>query len=244
MPPSPNALAVNSDFEFAALENAEYYRRSLLAEFEPFLHGSVIEVGSGIGQFTQLLAQLPRIRRVLAVEPDARFCQRLRSSLPKQHVVQGTAAAISRDSSWDALVSANVLEHIADDAAELRAYHALLARAQGVLCLFVPARQEIYAPLDRDLGHYRRYARPGLQQLLRRAGFETLRIHYFNSVGYFAWWFGFTLLRKRHFNPTAVRLYDRAVFPVVHRCETRLVRPPIGQSLVAIARAGCSHVAS
>jgi SAM-dependent methyltransferase len=244
MPQSPNALAIGDDFEYAALQQAKRYRLALLEEFAPFLHGSVIEVGSGIGQITQLLARLPRVHRVLAVEPDGRFCEQLRQSLPQQQILQGTIDSITQDSRWDALVSTNVLEHIADDAEELRKYHALLAPARGVLCLFVPARQEIYAPLDRALGHYRRYARAGLGQMLRRSGFEVLRANYFNCAGYFAWWFAFGLLKRRHFNPVAVRLYDGVVFPLIHRLESRLLRPPLGQSLIAIARAGCAYVSA
>lgn len=35
-----------------------------------------------------------------------------------------------------------------------------------------------------------------------------------------------------------VRAFDRVVFPVVHKLETKILRPPFGQSLLAIARAG------
>ncbi|MDZ4789251.1 MAG: hypothetical protein SH807_09950 [Blastochloris sp.] len=49
-----NSNAAIENFEFSALEKAVNYRQSLMREFEPFLEGQVLEVGSGIEQMTQL----------------------------------------------------------------------------------------------------------------------------------------------------------------------------------------------
>src|SRR5262249_38228428 len=105
-----------------------------------------------------------------------------------------------------------------------------------MLCLFVPARPEIYGPIDRDFGHFRRYTAPELQAKLVRAGFAIHRLNYFNFTGYFAWWLSFCVLKKRRFAAGNVRFYDRAVFPIVHALESKLLRPPFGQSLLAVAR--------
>jgi hypothetical protein len=113
----------------------------------------------------------------------------------------------------------------------------LLRPRHGALCLFVPARPEIYAPMDKDFGHFRRYKSDELRDKLRRAGFTIERFHYFNLVGYFAWWLNFCLLKKRVFEAQKVRAYDRIIFPIVHRLESKLLRPPFGQSLLTVARA-------
>jgi SAM-dependent methyltransferase len=234
LPPSP--LASVGNFEFEALRWARNYRAALLREFAPFLSGDLVEVGAGIGQMTELLARLPGVRQVLAVEPDPRFCEELRQRLPRQPVCQGKVTDLGRGTACDGIVSTNVLEHIEEDLRELISYASLLSERQGVLCLFVPARQEIYAPLDRDFGHFRRYSKAGLADKLRRAGFEIVRLYYFNIIGYFGWWFSFRLLRKRAFDAATVRIFDRMVFPIVYWLESRISRPPIGQSLLAIAR--------
>ncbi len=233
----PNAAACTEDFEFAALDQARNYRARLLREFGADLAGRVLEVGAGIGQLTAELRAHPGVRAVLAVEPEPRFCERLRQRLPDQRVLCGTVADVPEEDPWDALLCVNVLEHIADDAAELRVYRRLLAPAGGALCLFVPARPELYAPIDRDFGHYRRYTRPGLRARLEAAGFRVCRLRYYNCAGYFAWALSFCLLRRRAFSPAAVRFFDRVIFPVVHTLETRVLAPPFGQSLLAVARA-------
>lgn len=230
-----------SQFEFEALREANNYRRALLREFSPYLRGRVVEVGAGIGQNSALLREVPAIERLLCIEPDGDFCRRFRQDFPSVWLLQATVAALSPGPSrWDAIISINVLEHIEDDFDELRRYAALLRAGQGSLCLFVPARPEIYSPLDRDFGHYRRYTRAELSSKLERAGFAVRKLHYFNSTGYFAWWLNFCLLRKRSFDARAVRFYDRVILPATYYLESRLMRPPFGQSLIAVAAAKCS----
>ena len=233
----PNAAATTGDFEFDALQKAENYRAALVQEFSPFLKGRVMEIGAGIGQFTEALAALPAVTEVVAIEPEARFCNTFRKLHPSRKTVEGTMDNLGEDHDWDAAVCINVMEHIRDDDTELLKCRQRLARRAGHLCLFVPARQEIYAPLDKDFGHHRRYARPQLREKLTQAGFQIVRLDYFNSIGYFAWWFNFCLLKKRHFDVGSVVVFDQFIFPVVNALERCLIRPPFGQSLLAVARA-------
>jgi SAM-dependent methyltransferase len=233
---APNSLASNEDFEFAALQQAKNYRAALLRSFAPYLRGNVLEVGAGIGQLSGELKRLPGVERLTAVEPDPRFHPRLREQISEDSIVQGTAANIDTRTPWNAIVSVNVLEHIENDASELALYRSILEGARGRLCLFVPARPEIYAPLDRDFGHFRRYTARQLRRRLRDAGFEIVKLSYFNFPGYFAWWLSFKLLKRRGFSQAAVWFYDRLVFPPIYWFESRICRPPVGQSLLVIAR--------
>lgn len=234
----PNEQAQSADFEFAALSEAHNYRRALIRTFSPFLQGCVLEVGAGIGQITDLLRKHPTVTRVVSVEPDPAFCARLRATIPDHTVIEGTIDSLSSAADWDVIISINVLEHIGDDERELGIYRRVLERRHGTLCLFVPARPEIYSPIDRDFGHFRRYARGELHSKLERAGFTIEQLCYFNFVGYFAWWVNFCLLKKRTFSLNSVRFFDRCIFPVAHVLERKLAYPPIGQSLMAVARAG------
>jgi SAM-dependent methyltransferase len=231
----PNAIAQTHDFEFAALNEARNYRAALLRDFRVHLSGNVLEVGAGIGQITSELRTIPEIKKLTSIEPDAVFCAQLRARFPEQDLIQGTVSDLQSETEWNAILSINVLEHIESDREELEAYRSLLQPMRGTLCLFVPARPEIYAPVDRDFGHFRRYTRSELRRKLEEAGFTLDRLHYYNFVGYFAWWASFCLLKKRSFDVAAVRLFDRAIFPAVHGFESRICRPPIGQSLMAVA---------
>jgi SAM-dependent methyltransferase len=236
MPQPPEPPAAPSGFEFEALDHARNYRQALVGEFTRFLQGNVLEVGAGVGQMTRLLIGLPAVQKVLAVEPDPRFHERLSHVIPEPQVIKGGVEQV-QEGAWNAIVCVNVLEHIADDLAQLVAFYSLLKQQQGYLCLFVPARQELYAPIDRDFGHYRRYNRPGLAAKLRHARFSVVRVSYFNAPGYFLWWLNFKLLKNRRFDPAKVLLFDRFLFPLIHAVESKVVRPPFGQSLLAVAQA-------
>jgi SAM-dependent methyltransferase len=235
-PATHNAQATNGDFEFAALMEAKNYRGALLDSFARYMRGSVLEIGAGIGQISQELKKNPAVKRFVAVEPDERFLPRLRQALPAESILAGTVHNLP-PGEWDAIVSINVLEHIEFDETELAVYRDLLAARRGHLCLFVPARQEIYSPIDGDFGHFRRYSSRDLRGKLERAGFDVVTLHYYNLPGYFAWWFTFCFLKERGFDAKAVRFYDRVIFPLVYWSERNLCRPPIGQSLLAVVRA-------
>ena len=225
-----------ADFEFTALREAQNYRRALVTAFKKQLHGRVIEIGAGIGQMTQEFRRLPDVELLQSVEPDPAFYTEFKKSLPGQPLVEGTIRDVKGDE-WNAIVSINVLEHIGEDEAELAMYAQLLRKRKGTLNLFVPARPEIYAPIDKDFGHFRRYTKRELISKLEKAGFEVEHIRYYNIVGYLAWWWKFCVLKNRNFKVAEVRLYDRVIFPIVNFLEWHICRPPIGQSLLVIARA-------
>ena len=233
----PNSAANTADFEFATLEHAANYRRALVAAFHPHLRGRVLEIGAGIGQMTRELIGVGTIGELLSIEPEAGFAERIRSFRPARCVFHGGSTDLPPDEACDAIVSINVLEHIERDAEELARYRRLLSARKGRLCLLTPARPELYAPIDRDFGHYRRYTRRELRDKLRAAGFASADIHYYNLVGYFGWFVMFRLLQRRTFSPVSVRLFDKVLFPPIHWLETRVCPPPFGQNLLAIAQA-------
>ncbi|BCX48302.1 hypothetical protein HAHE_22100 [Haloferula helveola] len=232
-----NATAETEDFEFAALSEAVNYRHAIVREFKPFLKGRVLEVGAGIGQTSSAILGLDGVDELVGLEPDERFHQGFESALPEVRLIKGTTADLEAAEEFDAAVMVNVLEHIEHDKEELVRLRGLLAARSGFLCILVPARQELYSRLDAHFGHFRRYGRRELRSKLEAAGFTMNSIFYFNLAGYFAWGLRYKLLRGMSFDVGQVRLFDRKIFPLVNRLERGLCRPPVGQSLVAIARA-------
>ena len=125
-----------------------------------------------------------------------------------------------------------------------RGYHLLVNRDEKRTrgAAFAPQVMErggvrYIAPIDRDFGHFRRYDAPDLRRKLTRAGFQIVGLHHFNGLGYLLWWLEFTVLKRRHFARRKVWLFDRLVFPILHAVESRVCRPPRGQSILAVARA-------
>lgn len=221
-------------FEFAALERARHYGRAIGREFEAELRGRVLEVGAGVGQMSQVFAGLPSVTELVALEPEAAFAPVFRARVPQVRLIQGTTATLDPQERFDAAAMINVLEHIPDHVGTLRELRPHL-RTRAPLCLLVPARPELYAAIDARFGHVRRYTKPVLRRTLEEAGYSVARLHYFNAIGYALWYLNFTLRGATTFNPTMVGAFDRSVFRLTNWMETRIARPPIGQSLIAVA---------
>ena len=230
-PPSGTA----EDFEFAALSEARNYRAAICRLFAPHLSGDILEVGAGIGQMLGDVVTICRPTNVAAVEPDSRFIPALRAAVPGAEIWEGSEQDIPSDRRFDAIYSINVLEHIADDRAELASWNKRI-KPGGTVCLLVPARPELYAAIDADFGHHRRYTKKELESKLAEAGFVSAQVRYFNMIGYFAWLINFRLLGKRSFDRTSVRAFDRLIFPLCRFFESTARICPFGQSLVAIAK--------
>jgi len=81
----------------------------------------------------------------------------------------------------DVVLLLDVLEHLDDDVAGLRAAHRVL-REGGLLVLTVPAYSWLWTGHDVALGHRRRYVAAELRRLVERAGYRVERVSYFNTV--------------------------------------------------------------
>ena len=214
------------------MERARNYNGWLFERAEPYLGARVLDVGAGIGTFSELAAASHR--HVLAAEPDPAFERVLRERLrsrPNVHVFQGPVEEI-RAEPFDSIVCFNVLEHIDDDRAAVARLADLLRRG-GHLLLLVPAHPLLYGATDRALAHARRYRKRALDALLRDHGLDPLELRHVNPIGALGWLASSRLLRREHVPAGPLVLYDRLV-PVLKALDR--LRLPVGLSLWAVAR--------
>jgi SAM-dependent methyltransferase len=202
------------------LAEAYNHRRWFAALATPYLGDDPIEVGSGLGDYALEWAQT--VPRFTATEADP---ERL---LELKHLPTDEVAGHS------ALVTFNVLEHIEDDTEALRSM-ARLVRPGAPLVLVVPAFPIAMSRIDVATGHVRRYTRRSLAAAIRAAGLEVERIEYANSVGFLCYFLTAKVLGLAPRKGPLIRVYDRMVAPVTRWVEAR-VRPPFGQSVLAVAR--------
>lgn len=223
--------------ELHALAEAKNYYRWVIGRFAPFLGKRVIEVGAGIGTFSQSLLNDTAISELVIVEPGENlfpFLQKRFAGEPRATVVHGYFQDLERGATADSVVLVNVLEHVSEDMALLDDVNEVLVPG-GTLLLLVPALSWIYGTLDDAFGHHRRYDKPSLAAKLQATGFQILHLSYLNLPGIVGWWLTGRVLRCRTLKPRQVRLYDRWVVPWLSKLEARW-EPPFGQSLLAIVR--------
>ena len=209
----------------------------LYEEITPYLGLRVIEIGCGLGNFARHLTDrefylgtetssdsIDQVRNTFAARPTMRFAAA---------DAAGPAFTDFATYAVDTVLSLNVFEHIEDhQAALLNAAHVL--QPGGHLILVVPAHMALYGSIDRAIGHYRRYDKRMMADLLRQANLDIVRLKYINALGALGWWAN-SRLRKQETPPSGqLRLFN-ALVPALKRIE-RTVPAPFGISLLAV---GC-----
>jgi len=196
----------------------------------------VLEVGCGLGNFTGTILDRDA---VIAVDVEPQCIQRLKRRYGDRDNLYAFVCGVLDPEFHkvarfcpDCCVCLNVLEHIEDDAAALKAMASVLVPG-GVIVLLLPAFPSLYGPIDKNLGHYRRYSRGAIRSLADRTGLRVRKAHYANLVGFFGWWTNAHILKREAQSERQIEAFDRYVVPLLSRVEG-LVRPPFGQSLFVV----------
>jgi SAM-dependent methyltransferase len=130
----------------------------------------------------------------------------------------------------DAVVSANLLEHVPDDVGALREMRRAL-RPGGRAAIVVPAGPSTYDYYDRFLGHERRYARGELAGKAREAGLRVVGDHHLGALLYPAFWAVKRRNRRRHPDPGPEEMQR-----LVERDIARTTSSRLGARLCAVER--------
>jgi ubiquinone/menaquinone biosynthesis C-methylase UbiE len=174
--------------------------------------------------------------------------------VPSARLLAADACALPiADASVDAVVSANLLEHIPDDRRAL-AEIARVLRPGGYAAFAVPAGPTTYDYYDRFLGHERRYRRGELAAKCTEAGLEPWIDAHLAALLYPAFWLVKQRNRRRHGQLEGDALRARVAQDIATTQDSRIghaawrledwlgargVRFPFGiRSLVAARRPG------
>lgn len=148
-------------------------------------NGKILEVGCSSGANQALLAEFGR---VVGLDMNARAIE-----LAKKNSVDVPAAhdALRRgccpedlsglNERFDLICLFDVLEHIEQDSATLRALSSLL-KPDGVFMLTVPSHQWMWGPHGSHFYHQRRYTHGHLAECCAHTGLVVSRLSYFNTL--------------------------------------------------------------
>jgi SAM-dependent methyltransferase len=174
--------------EYALMDAAEdrmWWYRALhvrLIDALDGVQGTVLDAGCGTGG---LLAALGRHRPDLAlvgVEWSQRAAVRA-AATSLAPVARGNIASLPlADGSIDAAITADVLCHAAVDPDQAVADLHRVLRSGGRLVVNMPAYDWLASAHDRRVHNARRHTAGQLASLLRRAGFQSVRARYWNTL--------------------------------------------------------------
>ena len=138
----------------------------------------------------------------------------------------------------DLIFSSNVLEHIKDDQSILNLMKKKL-KQNGILYLFLPAKMLLWSRMDEAVGHYRRYEFQEIKFKCEKAGFEIKKIHYVDSIGFFASLalkiFGYNAKHGLG-SKKSIKFYDKYIFPISKIFDNLGLKHLLGKNLLIIAK--------
>jgi SAM-dependent methyltransferase len=203
--------------------------------------GDILEIGVGQGGVASRLALRGRY---VGVDLDATSLSTARTRLKSvgaadAQLFEGSLdEVLAPEDRFDVVCAFEVLEHIEDDLAAVRAWSARL-RPGGTLLMSVPANPARYGAWDQMVGHYRRYTTRTLGSVLESAGLEHLVIEHYGAGLGTALEHGRNLIASRRgFRPTPPAAPDpraarevidensTAGFAAATRASGRALQPP------------------
>jgi hypothetical protein len=175
----------------------------------------------------------------MCLEPDAKLAARLGPAiasrrLPACCVVKvGTTGDLVGEAPFDSVTYIDVLEHIEDDAGELRRAASVLKPGGHVIALS-PAHPMLYSKFDTHVGHHRRYTRKTFGAIASPE-LECVKLIYLDAVGMLASLGNCALLRQDLPTPRQIALWDRMMVPLSRLIDPLLMHR-VGKSVVAVWR--------
>jgi SAM-dependent methyltransferase len=218
-------------------------RREILADYitrEAALprDARILEIGCGTGHNLPMLASFGTVDAI-EIDPAARDIASARLGKPVGAAPLPELAGVARGS-YDMVAVLDVIEHIADDVAALKAMAACL-KPGGKILIAVPAHQWMWSAHDVVNHHQRRYSKATLTRAIADAGLKWRKLGYFNSLLFPAAFTARMVGRMRGKDDSDDSPPPRALntlFECVFRLERHLVGRvpmPIGLSLIVLA---------
>lgn len=156
---------------------------------------TVIDIGCGDGFFVAMLKKYGK--EVIGIEPSDGMRELATKINPEVKVISGMAEDIDIlvKNPVDSVTMLDVLEHIEDDGNQLKKVHSIL-KAEGEFIIVVPAHPFLYGLRDMHMGHYRRYSKKSITDLLNANGFAIKYIRYWNALGIMPYFVSEKILKK------------------------------------------------
>ncbi len=194
------------------MEGAGRYNEWLFLQCQPYVGNRVVEIGSGIGNITKFLVSRDL---VVATDYDASYLTAIQQQfgdytnvkIAKLDLTDAQDVTNIAKEKPDTVVALNVIEHIENDALAVQNIFKLLT-PKGRFIMLVPAHQALYSPVDKLVGHHRRYAAAQVRALLEQAGFRVLQCSYRNWLGAIGWYVNGRILRRNRIPSHQLRLFD------------------------------------
>lgn len=222
--------------ELALFRLAHHWKAYWGQQVTPHIQGDVLEVGAGLGENAARLVN-PRVKTWLCLEPDQKMAAMIKARVDSgalnagTQVVCGTLVDLPPEPQFDTIVYIDVLEHVSDDAEEIR-QACLRMKAGASLVLLSPAHGFLFSNFDAAIGHFRRYDRKSLQSVVP-GPLKQEKLIYLDSVGMLLSMANRVLLKQSHPTAQQILFWDKVIVPL-SRVVDPLLFHRLGKSVLGV----------
>lgn len=224
------------------IAEAENFNRWMYDQVNPHCKGTILEIGSGIGNISQFF--LNNHQHLYVSDLRENYRTELTRKFENQKTLGGVLdldiVASDFDTKFshlfekfDTIFALNVVEHIEDDKLAIHNCRKLLKKG-GKLIILVPAFQSLYNEFDRELYHFRRYTKHTLNKLFRENQFHLTESRYFNALGILGWYVSGKIQRNKTIPKSQMKLYN-IIIPF-SKVLDKLMLKRVGLSVITVGQ--------
>lgn len=227
------------DFEgeetLKSMSHAVKLNNWMYSQIKPFINGKVLEIGSGIGNISQVFIKEGNDIDLSDIRDQ--YINFLNDKFPNNKVLKIDLVHSDFDKvyghlfgTYDLVFALNVIEHIENDKLAIKNICKLL-KTNGIIYVLVPAYQSLYNNFDKSLLHFRRYTKKSLKKIFQ-SNLKFIKSWYFNFAGIFGWYLVGNILKKEIIPESNMKLYNflTPIFKIIDIITLR----SIGLSVVVV----------
>ena len=188
--------------ELDSFDKAVIWGKYIFLKIKKFIKGDTLEVGAGIGSFTNNYKNISN--QITLSEVDEDNFRVLKEKFKNTNYRFSNRTTKNIDTNFDTIMYLNVLEHIKEDYEEIKnAFEKL--NNDGHLIILVPAHNRLYSKFDKAVGHFRRYEKDFFKNInIENAKLEQLI--YLDSLGYFLYYLN-RIFFKEEIYPSKLKIF-------------------------------------
>lgn len=223
-----------------SITEAPNFNEWMYQTIRPYLHGDILEVGSGIGNISSYAIRDGKSLTLSDYDPGyvSQLKEKFSSTPNVKNIIELNLAKNTFEEeflrfagAFDTIFLLNVLEHIDNDK-EAVANLQYLLKPGGRLIILVPSYTFLFSNMDHLLGHYRRYSPSDLKNVVKINKLAVTKTFHFNALG-IAGWCWYKLFKNAAFSKGKMTLFNKLV--PVGKVLDKLLMNKVGLSVIIVA---------
>ena len=198
--------------ELELFDKASFWRNYLYLYVKKFIGKKILEVGAGIGSFTEIYKK--NNAEITLSEIDKSNYDLLKKKFNSDNNIKVENKLVEEfNNSFDTIIYMSVLEHIEDDYKEIEKALSKLD-TNGHLIICVPAHNYMYSNFDKEIGHFRRYEIDFFNNLKLKNS-KSIKCYFLDSMGHLIYFINKLIFSKEVY-PSKIKIFiwDKIFIPL------------------------------